>query len=162
MGARKAIVIAVLFSMFLLVSMAGTVFGQEENWVEVDRFTGGSWTGGTRPFTVYHNEWRINWTYEPIDEETTILFRFYVLDIDTNIVEFVVSDEKTSGTANFFQLGAFHFFIVGYNVQNYTIIVEQNIDSIPEFPSWIILPLFIGATLVGIVTRNKIRKKGLT
>jgi hypothetical protein len=32
---------------------------------------------------------------------------------------------------------------------------------IPEFPSWIILPLIIVATLVGVTTRNKLTKKGL-
>jgi len=164
MGEREAVISAVLVSMLLLGSMSSVVFASSGNWVEVDRFTGGSWTGGTKPFTVYHNEWRIKWTYEPIDEideETTILFRFYILDVDTNIVEFIASDETTSGTTNFSQLGEYHLFIIGYNVQNYTIIVEQNIDSIPEFPSWIILPLFFVATLVGVTIRNKLGKKGL-
>ena len=31
--------------------------------------------------------------------------------------------------------------------------------TIPEFPSWTILPLLVVATLVGIIIRNKIRKK---
>ena len=35
------------------------------------------------------------------------------------------------------------------------------IGYIPEFPSWIILPLFISSTLCVIIVRNKIRKKGL-
>ncbi len=33
--------------------------------------------------------------------------------------------------------------------------------TIPEFPSWTILPLLIAATLVGVIVRNKIRKNGL-
>ncbi|MBN1784464.1 MAG: hypothetical protein JW815_01850 [Candidatus Bathyarchaeota archaeon] len=32
-------------------------------------------------------------------------------------------------------------------------------DFIPEFPSWTILPLLIAATLVGVIIRNKIRKR---
>ena len=32
---------------------------------------------------------------------------------------------------------------------------------IPEFPSWIILPLFLASTLCVIIAGNKIRKKGL-
>lgn len=32
---------------------------------------------------------------------------------------------------------------------------------IPEFPSWLILPFLIVATLVGVIVRNKIRKKGI-
>jgi len=34
-------------------------------------------------------------------------------------------------------------------------------DFIPEFPSWIILPLFIGATMVVMMFKNKLSKKGL-
>ena len=33
--------------------------------------------------------------------------------------------------------------------------------TIPEFPSWAILPLLIVVTLVGVLIRNKIKKKGL-
>jgi N-acetylneuraminic acid mutarotase len=33
---------------------------------------------------------------------------------------------------------------------------------IPEFPSWVLLPLLIVATLVGVTIRNKIRNKGLS
>jgi len=42
--------------------------------------------------------------------------------------------------------------------------VEQYtpIGYIPEFPSWIILPLFIVATMVVIIVRNKLSRKGLT
>jgi len=35
-------------------------------------------------------------------------------------------------------------------------------DFVPEFPSWIILPLFIVATMVVIIVRNKLSRKGLT
>ena len=35
------------------------------------------------------------------------------------------------------------------------------IGYIPEFPSWIILPLLIASTLVVFVMRNRLRKKGL-
>ena len=45
------------------------------------------------------------------------------------------------------------------NQDNYPLI---ELVIIPEFPSWIILPLFLTATLIGILVRNKIRKKGLT
>jgi hypothetical protein len=41
------------------------------------------------------------------------------------------------------------------NIQ--TVTFEENAD-IPEFPSWIILPLFLIATFVVILYRNKLRK----
>jgi len=37
----------------------------------------------------------------------------------------------------------------------------EPVPVIPKFPSWIILPLFIVATLVVIIVRNKLSKKGL-
>ena len=40
-------------------------------------------------------------------------------------------------------------------------LVKTDANGIPEFPSWIILPLFLMATLVGVIIRNKIGKKGL-
>ncbi|GAH00470.1 unnamed protein product, partial [marine sediment metagenome] len=48
-----------------------------------------------------------------------------------------------------------HIFFENYQDHN----PLMKIVVIPEFPSWIILPLFIVASLVGIVARNKIRKK---
>ena len=48
--------------------------------------------------------------------------------------------------------------VVGINLENYTIIIEENIDSIPEFPSWIIIPIFLTITLTSVIFRKKIRK----
>jgi len=36
-----------------------------------------------------------------------------------------------------------------------------DISVIPEFPSWIILPLFIVATMVVMMFKNKLSRKGL-
>ena len=40
-------------------------------------------------------------------------------------------------------------------------LVKTNLQGIPEFPSWTILPILVASTFVIIVFRNKIRKKGL-
>jgi hypothetical protein len=135
-----------------------------ENWVEVDRFSGGSWWGGTRLFRIGHFEWRIRWNYEStIDSssETAIVFDIQVLDSKSERVELVRCGEETNGTIYLYQDGEFYLYIIGFNTDNYTIIIEQNIESIPEFPSWTILPLLIVATLVGVTIRNKIRKRKL-
>ena len=50
------------------------------------------------------------------------------------------------------------YFIYPHSTKTVEII---GTDAIPEFPSWIILPLFIVASLVVIIIRNKIRKNGL-
>ena len=38
-------------------------------------------------------------------------------------------------------------------------VVRTNVQGIPEFPSWIILPLFVVATLVVLIVSNKLSKK---
>lgn len=140
------------------------VFREEssENWVEVDKFSGGSWWGGTRLFRIGYFEWRIRWNYEPtidLSSETAVVFDIQVLDSKSELVELVRCGEKTNGTIYLYQYGEFYLYIIGFNTDKYTIIIEQNINSIPEFPSWTLLPLLIVATLVGVTIRNKIKKR---
>ena len=131
------------------------VFHQEpsdepsESWVEVDRFSGGSWWGGTRLFRVGFFEWRVRWNYEPtIDllSEAAVIFDIQVLDSKSERVELVRCGEETNGTIYLYQDGEFYLYIIGFNIDNYTIIIEQNIESIPEFPSWLIVPAFLIVT----------------
>lgn len=60
---------------------------------------------------------------------------------------------------------AYGVVYVGSNdTKVYAIGTSQNTipsPSVPEFPSWTILPLIVVVTLVGITIRNKIRKNGL-
>jgi hypothetical protein len=41
------------------------------------------------------------------------------------------------------------------SLESYTMIIEQNVESIPEFPSWTILPLIITATLIVAAVRRR-------
>ncbi|MFC1487998.1 nitrous oxide reductase family maturation protein NosD [Thermoproteota archaeon] len=52
-------------------------------------------------------------------------------------------------------------FVYENNQDNYPLKNQVDISEIPEFPSWIILPILIVSTLTVIVIRNRIRKKGL-
>ena len=108
-----------------------------QNWVEVERFSGGSWWGGTKLFKIDNFEWRIRWNYEPVivfGSDTAVVFDIQVLDAKSQLVELVRSDEKTTGTVNFHQSGEFYLYIIGFNTEDYTIIIEETIDSVPEFP----------------------------
>ena len=114
-GEKKTVVSLLMLSLLMLTFISSVVFGSSADWVEVDRFMGGSWNGGTRPFLIDYDEWRIRWNYEPvsdIDEETPVLFRFLVLDTGNNHVEFIVGDEITKGTSMLFQQGTFYLFIM--------------------------------------------------
>ena len=51
--------------------------------------------------------------------------------------------------------GTFYMRINVTNAQGYTIIVEQDLDSIPEFPSFLILPLVLMATLPAVIVYRR-------
>ncbi|MFC1487705.1 nitrous oxide reductase family maturation protein NosD [Thermoproteota archaeon] len=58
-------------------------------------------------------------------------------------------------------IGDTPYIIDENNQDNYPLMYPVDIGLIPEFPSWTILPMLIVSTLVVIVVRTKIRKKGL-
>jgi hypothetical protein len=161
-GEKKTVVSLLIIGLLLLTFIPG-VFASSKNWVEVDRFSGGSWIGGTRFFLIDHVEWRIRWSWKKsfgLSLNEPIFFRFNVLDFRDEHVELVDADHKTNGTVYLFQKRQcfYYLYIIGINLENYTIIIEQNIDSIPEFPSWLILPIFLVTTLSVIAVRKNCLK----
>ena len=48
------------------------------------------------------------------------------------------------------------FFINEYNIDNYPLMGP--VPVIPEFPSWMILPLFLTATMIGILVRKRLMR----
>jgi len=68
------------------------------------------------------------------------------------------TNKSESGILSLNENGAFHLDIGGLFRGEYLVIVEQNLDSIPEFPSWTLLPLFLTATLIGILVRKRITR----
>ena len=56
-------------------------------------------------------------------------------------------------------IGDTPYIIDENNQDNYPLVNPVDISVIPEFPSWIILPLSVVATLVGIFYRNRLRRK---
>lgn len=103
-----------------------------KNWVEVDRFTGSSWYGGTRSFKIDYDEWRIRWEYDPIiNDEVNSLSNFYfqVKEIGNKTFDIVLGNNKPNGALHLFKKGTFYLLIRGgLNAKNYTIIIEQNTD----------------------------------
>ena len=137
-----------------------------DNWVEVSRFIG---TGGftTDIFVCDCPEWRIRWEYDPLD----VLFWEGLKPLGVQVhpegqSTLTVSSITGIGGRDGINYvhdnaGSFYMTISPTFLRSYTIIVEQNIESIPEFPSWTILPLLVVATLFGVIVRNKIRKRHL-
>jgi len=130
------------------------------NWVEVTRFI---CTKGftTDVFVCDHFEWRIRWEYDPGHWHFPDLHTFQVITYPEGSSLIIV--DMISGTPGVSQNGTnyihenpgkFYMKISAGIMESYTIIVEQNIESIPEFPSWIIMPLFFPATVFALLFRK--------
>jgi hypothetical protein len=142
-----------------------------DNWREVARFSGsGSEKYTTDYFICDYEEWRIRWKYVPTTQQPDLAsFSVFTYPKSEDIrgATYVNQIMKTgtadtNGTSFIHNYqGTFHMYIDVEEIESYTIIIEQNLNSIPEFPSWAILPLLIGGTLIGVIIRNKIKKKGL-
>jgi len=158
MGRRKATISSLLIFLFILSSVCDITFGSSANWVEVIRFEGNESTK-TEPFTCDNVEWRIRWEYvpslQPIDSIFFSVFTYpreegvrgsmYV----NSIME--IGDENENGTSYVHEhKGTFFMIINVIGTENYTIIVEQNNNSIPEFHSW--APLFVLVVSVVVLT----------
>ena len=159
MGERKTVFLVVVFSLCLLTSSITVVFASLGTWVEVARFTETEQgSNRTETFECSHVDWIIRWSFSSSINEPQLMFSITVYNSSGRIVDFFVTASGKSGILNYNTTGSFYLLIGELYVQNYEIIVEQNIDSIPEFPSWIILPLFLTATMIGILVRRRLAR----
>ena len=164
MGERKATIIVLFFCFSLLGSISGIAFASSQNWSEVTRLTGESPGVSKTDFTIEHVKWRIRWEYYAVNPHPALsLFDFRVFE---NKSEEPIYDAPSSwatnstngtGTLHFSKTGTFFIDCIS-SCDTYTIIIEQDLESIPEFPAWIILPLLITATLVIMVCKQKLHK----
>ena len=151
-------------TLFFTSSAIGYTSASSDNWVEVISFNGTIWGGKTEAFSIDHVDWRINWSYKPtVDESAFALrFRFNVCEVGGNLVEFFIPpSNQIGGTLNINQIGEFYLYIDTMYVESYSIKIEQNIDSVPEFSSLMILPILLGLSICVFVVKNKMKKNEL-
>ena len=151
------LVLCIAFSGF----SSNIVFASSEDWIEVIRFTGGAGITTTEPFTCDYVEWRIRWEYEPRTEnpedppglEVCVYTQKYHSPFFERFNNW--GTEETNGTLIIHDKnGTFHLAII-CGVPSYTVIIEQNLDSIPEFPSWTpLLLIVIVVLLISVIYRN--------
>jgi hypothetical protein len=77
-----------------------------------------------------------------------------ILDTEDNWI-ILVDDNPITPTVNEDTNNTCIYFTYGHSIETIKIIGTY---AIPEFPSWIIIPLFLIATLVVTIYRNKLRK----
>jgi len=168
-GDRKAVIILLLIHCLAFsVFSSNIVFASSENWVEVVRFY---WSGAgpheyriTEPFTCDHVDWRIRWEFYYHHTHFPEFVHFSVRTYprgenisDINSIRVDGFGERNGTSYIFNNEGQFYMRISTLSVvTSYTIIVEQNIDSIPEFPSLTVLPLAMTIMLFLVVVKRKL------
>ena len=161
MEKRKLDIIALLFSFFLLVSMSSVVFAQEKNWVEVADFSQNRpFFGNTDSFTIEHSEWRIRWEYEKtLGNLTAFMFEVRVEETNQLIGNWNNSGkiDITQGIFNITEYDGEFYLWIGTN-GSHTVIVEQNLNALPEFSSWLIISIFLVGPLALVILKKKITK----
>jgi len=152
--------------LFLSTCIPNLVFASSENWVEVENWDGnGSLFGYSSPFDINHIEWRIRWEYtpmSPVGSQNDLIFSVVPeenkIDGNFNSSQGIASVNRPSeqnGTLHFNNSsGRFYLhFAPGYIY--WKIIIEENVDSIPEFPSWAVLPILLVGSFSIIVLKKK-------
>ena len=162
----------VLFSCFLLLgSVPNIAFASSDDWVEVVTFThsvsGLVFLHPTSHFTVDYVDWRIRWEVNPgNNSEKGTSFHAYVYpetsDPAIEEMHYTIGTEKTTGIKNIYNhKGSFYIIVQTTNIADINLIIEQNIDSIPEFPSWTPLLITLVSIIAGaVVYRRKLQNRG--
>ena len=162
---KKIALFLIHFSFLILITIPNFVLGANDNWVEVATFSENRPRfGDTTSFAINHNEWRIRWEYEIFLPNLTAFFFDVKIQDTGKIIEGYDNGGKldiTQGILNINGHEGDFFLFIGSNGKSYSITVEENIDSIPEFPSWALFPICGIATIVTLVVRNKMKKRGL-
>jgi hypothetical protein len=153
--------IGLISLLFLSFVTLGIVFASSSSWSEVTRFTGsGTEHYTTDYFNCEHAEWRIRWDYVP-HPGLLALFSVYTYPQgeDTLYIDSIIKigANDADGISYIHNSdGTFYSKINVAYTESYTIIIEQDLNSIPEFSSWIILPLFLVTTLFTIILKKRI------
>lgn len=150
--------VMLIFLVATTMTVHSLVLVETANWSEVATFTGvgSSETHNTTTFTIDHPEWQIRWAYTPDPNHSAyagfIVFVYPQGETNSYVgAIYSIGGSPTNGTAPIHNLtGSFymsvHAGILG--ILNYTLIVEQDLNSVPEFPPSTILPLALTTALL--------------
>ena len=144
-------VLTIIIAMFMTASSVKAV-----DWVEVDRRSGSAFPDPAEfsmQFECSHVEWRIRWSYDTVGSpfESVLL-----IQKRGDLIVYSESYLSKSGVRNIHnEAGNFSLDITCLNMYEYTIIVEQDVDSIPEFTSATLIMAFITVSILAVVLSKK-------
>jgi hypothetical protein len=151
-----------IFLVATTMTSRSLAIAEAANWSEVATFTGpaSKQAQNTTIFTISHSEWRVRWMFSP-DPMYNAAAGFFVYVYPQNETKnyvgyfYSVGGSPTNGTADAHNLtGSFYMSVLAgvAGILNYTLIVEQDLNSVPEFPPSTILPLALTTTLLISIT----------
>jgi hypothetical protein len=147
-----------IFLVASTMTVQSLVLAETPNWSEVATFTGvgSQQTQNTTIFKISHPEWRIRWMIT-LDPNYTLAEGFFVYVYPQGETKnyvwtiYSVGGSPTNGTGYAENLtGSFYMTILAGTpgVLTYSLIVEQNLNSVPEFPPSTILPFALTIALL--------------
>jgi hypothetical protein len=150
--------VMLIFFVATTMTVHSLVLAETANWSEVATFTGpGSrQTQNTTHFAIGHGEWRIRWTYTP-DPNYSAEAGFFVYVYPQGATKsyvgaiYSIGGSPTNGTAYVHNLtGSFYMSVLAGTpgILSYTLVVEQDLNSVPEFPPSTILPFALTIALL--------------
>jgi len=186
MGNIKVVIGLSLSFLFLLGNLSGVAFPTSGAWVEKGRLTGFSPKFGESPlFTIESNDWRIKWEYVPYAEYPNLTaFSIHVQthaeveggpilppsfieheDLTYSLLVGSIIKSGTKETSGILFINGFNgTFVMDIvsNADSYVILIEENLDAIPEFPSWTVMLVILTllAVAVAIYKRRLRATKG--
>ena len=141
-------------------------------WSEIARFPV-YW--GTAPNVISHSqtdnftcsraEWRIVWNYTPLSIVDPQYVYFNIFIYRTNETNYIMEmnqqgNTTTNGTMYINNMtGEFYLKFLVYNVLDSTAIIEQDIETAPEFSPLILLSLFATGTLATMILSRRRQSK---
>ena len=148
-----------IFPFVFLFLLLTSNFAWAASWSEVTVFQG-SGDYITDYFTCNHVEWRINWNYTPsLSFPTAAGFAVYVYPKNENVSIASIlemGNTTTSGTSYLHnQQGTFYLKIDVANLENYSVVIEQDLESVPEFSLMILVPLLTAGILVSVILARR-------
>ncbi len=147
---------------FLLILLSSNVaLVTSASWSEVTRFTGSGYYK-TDYFTCNHVEWRINWNYKPNSSyPESAVFAIYIYPRNASSYIGVISQYGNTTTNDTTYIhnrqGEFYLKFLATNLEGYSAVIEQDMESVPEFSPMILLPLLTTGILVAMVLARRQR-----